>query len=235
MIATDYIPAKEEQFHEWQQNFLSVLNVSDNKWQIPGEELVYLNELQRNWNEYYAIASKAFKETRTRSQVQDKLKARKSLTAAIRLFVGRWISRNPRVTDQERKILRVTVRENTHKRPPVPSTKPVCLKINHIEHRQLVLDVRDEHSKEFRRLPEKVKELEVWGVVGDQRTDSLITSNRQLNGYTSFNFVGGFTNHRATINFEEGSSGNSFSFRLRWLNSRKEPGPWSDVYSTFIT
>ncbi|HET9824180.1 MAG TPA: hypothetical protein VFP87_02535 [Chitinophagaceae bacterium] len=235
MIATDYIPAKEEQFQEWQQNFLSVLIASYKKWQIPTEELNYLNELQRSWNEYYAIASKAFKETRTCSQVHDKIQARKILTGAIRLFVSRWISRNPCITDQERTILRVTVRENTHKRPPVPSTKPVCLKISHIDHLQLVLDVRDERSKEFRRLPEKVKELEVWGVLGDQRTDSLITSNRQLNGYTSFNFVGGFTNHRATINFEEGSSGNSFSFRMRWLNSRKEPGPWSDVYSTFIT
>ena len=235
-MVTDYIPSREEDFHRWEQNFISLVNTNCEKWHIPSAELDFLNELQQTWKECYSVAGKALKETRTLVQVQEKVKARKILTGAIRFFVSRWVSKNPHLTDQERLVLKVTVRENTHMRPPVPVSKPVCLKIIRTDRLQLALDVRDENSRESRRLPDKVKEMEVWGQIdGEHESHSINNEGKTLNGYPGFIFLGGFTNHIARINFEENNMGSSFSFRLRWLNSRKEAGPWSDVYSTYIT
>jgi len=230
-VKTDYIPASEEGFDLWQQNFISVVKNNIYNWQIPEEEFLPLMLLQDNWEKYLAIAGKEQKATRTLVQVKEKKEAKNTFISSIRNFVRRWITKNQIITDTQRESMNIPVHEKTHQRSPVPESRPICMRINHREYLQLVLDIRDEHSLNVGKLPARVKEMELWGKL---HKPFQIKRDHQMNDVSMFGFMGSFTRHLAKLKFDEGSSGGTFLFRMRWLNSRKETGPWSEVYSTII-
>ena len=143
---SDYIPASEDGFHIWQKNFITVVKENIHKWQIPDDEFLSLILLQDIWEKCLAVAGIDKKATRTLMQVNEKKEAKKGFISSIRNFVRRWITRNQLITDAERERMDIPVHEKTHQRPPVPESKPICARINHHEHLQLILDVRDENK-----------------------------------------------------------------------------------------
>jgi hypothetical protein len=226
----DYIPNGDEDFNEWQANFMVVIVTLATVLGIPATELTNLNNLKTAWNTAWTAGGKGHKTTRTSQQTKTKTIARNNYEKALRNFIKRWVTNNLTATADQKIALRVTIADNTRSFKSAPSTKPVCTGKESSEHLVVDIDVRDENSPLSRKRPDEYKEYEVWGEVFMPGT--VVPSAIPVSGFT---YQKSSTRHDAKFVFAEGSTVGTFAFRLRWKNSKGETGPWSDVYTVLIS
>ena len=227
---TDYIPSGDEEFNEWQANFMVVIVTIATALSIPASEVANLTTLKNAWNTAWAVGGKGHKTTRTPQQTKAKTTARTNYEKALRNFVKRWVTNNQGTAADQKVALRVNVADGIRTSKTTPSTKPVCSGKESTEHMMASIDVRDEDSPLSRKRPDEYKEYEVWGIVYMPDTD--VPSPIPV---SSFSYQKSSTRHNTSFVFAEGSTGGTFAYRLRWKNSKGETGPWSDVYTILIS
>lgn len=240
MRKQDFIPGTDEDFDAWQTNFMIVLLLNYVAWTIPAAAVNILQVLQTTWINAFAAGGIGKKTTRTSQQTKAKTTAGKSYKKPLRDFVAMWISHNPLVTDADKQALRVTIKDTTRTRPAVPGSKPVCNKNSSPQHLQLVIDVRDELTTSSRKKQGDSVGYQLFGIMVAPVQNIPVpvpmpspASSPQPDA--SSVFMGLFTRHNAIINFTSADEGKKFYFRMRWINSHSEAGPWSDVFSVIIT
>ena len=226
----DYIPAGDEDFNEWQANFMVVIVTISTALVIPATEVTNLTNLKTTWNTAWAAGGIGHKTTRTPQQTRAKTIARANYEKALRNFIKRWVVNNLVTTADQKVALRVTIADATRTAKATPLTKPVCTGKESNEHLMVLIDVRDENSPLSRKRPDEYKEFEVWGTVFMPGT--AVPSPIPVSDFT---YQKSSTRHTTSFMFAEGSTGGTFAYRLRWKNSKGETGPWSDVYTILIS
>ena len=101
----DYLPQREDQFFNWQDNFANAINDAPEGWALPPAEVTALLGLQTPYVNAYELANTGRKATRTTQQVKDKQDTQELYEKGIRVFVKRFIAYNPAVTNGERSQL----------------------------------------------------------------------------------------------------------------------------------
>lgn len=237
MRKTSYLPGTDEDFDAWQTNFMIVLLANYVGWGISAAAVNILQALQTTWTNAFAAGGKGKKTTRTSQQVKAKTTAGKNYRKGLRDFVQMWLSHNPSVADADKQALRINIKKTTRTKPPVPASKPVCNKNSSPEHLLVLLEVRDELSPKSRKKQGDSVGYQLFGIVWDASASATRTAvpAPATPDLSSLAFMGLFTKHKAKINFADADAGKSFYFRMRWVNSHGEAGPWSDVYSVIIT
>lgn len=221
MSSKDYIPKTDAEFDSWQQNLLSQLKKNKAKFALADAAEASLGDLQSDWQTKYAAHVSAQTEAAAKRAAKDE--ARDAYITELRKQVQQT-QHTPGVTDEDRAALGLSPRDTVRTAAPVPETRPVATIEAGISLRHTI-NFFDEGTPNARRKPEGVMGCEIWCKVGDPApTDPAQLAFVALDTATPY-----------IKTFDGADAGKTAYYRLRWLNTRSEPGPWSQLYSATVT
>lgn len=218
---SDYIPQNDAMFAIWQTNLIGVIEPNVVMWGILPADFTALTDKQSVWS--YAYEKASSKQNRTMADVQAKDDARVLYEKAIRVFVAQWLASNTRVTDSDRESLGLTVRTGTHTPVPPPSTLPIG-NIDFSVNLQHSIHYFDQTTPQHRAKPAGVHGCEIWMKIDGQapvKTSELF-------------YLATDTRSPHVLTFDGDQAGKMVYYRLRWVNRRGEPGPWSNIISSMV-
>ena len=142
--------------------------------------------------------------------------ARGGLEGAIRPLVKR-LQAGSAVDDAERAALNITVPDRTPSPVPVPTTRP-GVKVDTSQRLQHTISFADETTPTSTRKPAGVSAAELWVKVdGPPPTDA-----------TQLSFLATDTRTPYLATFDGADGGKPAHYMLRWINTKGQPGPWSE-------
>ncbi|HEY4786900.1 MAG TPA: hypothetical protein VIH57_12670, partial [Bacteroidales bacterium] len=156
------------------------------------------------------------------ADVREKDDARKIYEKELRKFIAQWLGSNSEVTDTDRERMNIRVKLGTRAPVPVPLSSPngwvdFSVREQHIIH--IIDDVTMGKAK-----PHGVHGCEIWMKPGGEppKADS------------DFSYQGISTKSLHTVIFSGYDVGKTIYYRLRWINKRGKPGPWSNTFSAVV-
>jgi hypothetical protein len=216
-----YIPRRDNEFDEFQKNLMARLKADTAKFALSTASNTELTALQTEWESRLAAHNEAQIAAETASVAKDT--ARTNYEAAIRRQV-RQTQSAPTVTDADRADLGLTIRDTQPTAPAAPNRRPV-VQVDTSQRLQHELLVTDELTPNSRSKPDGVSHYEIWVKVGGPPP----TDESELR------FLGIGTTAAFIAKFKGADGGQTAHYWARWVNSRKEKGPWSQTVSATIT
>jgi hypothetical protein len=147
------------------------------------------------------------------ADIQAKNDARDPLEKASRKFVKEFLANNHYVSDEERKTMAIPVYDNRNTPPPIPEDMPVG-KVDFSRHRRHILHVKS-GSLTGKSKPPRVTGFEVWRKTGADPA-------------AKFEYVGFSTRATFVMDYPDELVGQTVSYRVRWMNSRKQAVLWNE-------
>lgn len=217
----DYIPKNDFEFNLWQASLLEIAEPNLLKWNIPIEDSTGLKVKQTRWKNAFLKASN--KQNRTSADVQEKNDSRQTYIKDVRIFVGQYLAKNTRVPNSERERMGLIVRKGTLTPTPVPTSSPIG-DINHSVRLQHTIHYFNQNGGRSKAKPYGVHGCEIWMKMGG---DSPVDTSGLV-------FLGTNTSSPYLSTFDGKHAGKTVYYRLRWVNLRGEPGPWSSIISAMV-
>jgi len=216
----DYIPSPDNNFNNWQINFVSNLQTNKAELSVSDEDLATIIATQSRWETSYEshLNAQAAAQSARRQKDEDRQAWENEIRGQVRKLQA-----SDTITNAQRAALGITVPESNRTPAGVPTTRPVVIIA---ETKPLSHTVRffDEATPNRRAKPAGVMGAEVWVKIGDApptNTDEL-------------RFIGLDTRTPYVSEFESEDAGKTAYYRLRWVNPKGKPGPWSDIVSAPI-
>jgi hypothetical protein len=219
-MAKHYIPTRLTTFHSWQSILITHIEEKADRLGIPPEKLARLLALQESWERAYELAEN--RATRTPITVKNRQELTTVFTEELRTVVRTHITYNPVLTDQERGAMGLPVHKIRCTSPVHITSRPHIARVIHAL-QQHVLVVRDSELK-TRGKPPHVSGFEIWHKVGDPAPQAE----------TDWRFVRQATRSPYRVNYHKEDAGQRAYYRVRWMNTRNEPGPWSETVNAII-
>jgi hypothetical protein len=155
--------------------------------------------------------------------VAAKADARTALEDNARAVAAR-IQTHPGVTDQQRNSLGITARSTTRTPVGPPTSKPVAT-IDTNTRLQHTITFVDELTPSSRAKPDGVQGCEIWGKVDGPPPA----------GPSELKYLATDTRSPYLAMYDDGQSGKTAYYMLRWVSTRGEPGGWSLTFSAMIS
>ena len=216
----DYIPRPDDKFNDFQDDFIAYVAAHKTELGVTTDEVTALTAKQNTWTTAYATHTAA--QTAAKSATTAKEDARAPLEASIRSFAGRFQA-SESVTDAQREAMEIPVHATTRTRVGVPTTRPVAT-VDTSRRLSHVIDFRDADKPRSKAKPAGVAGCEIWVKVGGAPP----TDPNELR------YVATDTATPYLAEYPGTDAGKTAHYWLRWLNTRSEPGPWSDTVSATI-
>jgi hypothetical protein len=220
MKTNDFVPRSDMDFNLWQSNLLTETETNATAWGITPESILPVKQFQTKWTAAFTVASN--KQNRTSADVKAKDDARYDFEPTLRSFVAEHLANNSKVSDADRTRLGLTVRSESRTSSPVPDSSPVG-RIDFSARQQHTINFSDEATPTSRAKPAGVHGCEIWMKVGE--APASVAELTYLTTDTATPYV---------VNFSEADAGKTAYYRLRWVNTRNERGPWSALISATI-
>jgi hypothetical protein len=217
---SDFVPRPDAVFDVWQNNLSNKAEAAATRLGIPAAAITSLRAKQSRW----AVAFKAAEdpETRTKATVREKQEAREDYEAALREFVKAWLTYNPAMTDVDRENFGLPVHDTKPTPAAAITTRPE-VEVDFKEIQKHILSVRDTGIKGAGK-PAHAAGFEIWRKVGG---DAPATD-------ADWQLVVQAPHSPHALNYAEVESGLRVYYRVRWMNTRGVPGPWSEPVSAVI-
>ncbi|MDR3261264.1 MAG: hypothetical protein LBT78_05455 [Tannerella sp.] len=219
MSNKDYIPTRDSEFREWEAVLTVYLTIRYSQWGISEARWLNLTTLKSDYEAKYAIAENPA--TRTPVAVTEKKEAHARYVAALREIISAYITRNPDVTDGDRRAMGLPV----HDRKPTPASDPatlVELEADFSKPQQLSFRFHDEGSASKAK-PAGIHGAEFIYVISDTPVEDPNTPEETFNR-SSF-----FTRTPAVFDFTAEQRGKFFCTRARWENTTGKKGLLSEI------
>jgi hypothetical protein len=220
MSSNDYIPRNDADFNLLQDNIYVTVSINATKWLIPEQSITAFDNERGRWNSAYSKYTDPSK--RTPGVTQEKNDARKDYEAVLRPFIQGQLMHNPKVTDADRRNMGLPVHDRTPTPAPPPSSRPE-LEVAFPQIARHTLQVRDSETKSAGK-PAHVIGFEIWRRVGGSNEPT----------YEEMQLVELATHSPHTLAYPSTERGQMIWYALRWVNSRGEKGPWSEIVSAVI-
>jgi hypothetical protein len=215
----DYIPAGPNAFHAYQENYVTQVDENAPAWNITPAAVTPLHERQAVWNEVYPRAANP--QNRTMADVLERQEAQADYTKVIRTFSNQQLMNNPLVTDADKERLGLHVHSGSRHPAPAPTSSPIVVKVDTSESQQHTIHFADESDKLAK--PDGVHGCEIYMKKGEApASDAEMT------------FVGTDTRSPFVVNFDIADLGQTVHYKLRWVNTRGQHGPWSKLASAVV-
>lgn len=215
-----FIPRADTAFGDWLERFAQRAAEAKEFLGLTEEDVSSMEQALAQWKK----AHRGHKQAQTEARVKrgEKDNARRAAEAIFRPMSGR-IQSLPQVDDAVRQSLGLTIRKDTRREAPVPQTAPHA--VIDIRHRfQHVLRIVDKDGESTRTArPEQTIGCEVWIKFADEGEDS-----------TDFRFVKIATGGPTLVKFDPKDGGRTALYRLRWVNTKGEPGVWSGIHRATV-
>lgn len=220
---SNYIPRPDGDFSAWAQHYYDAVE----KWySVQGfdkELLAALKKALDTWQSLYPAHVTAQQRAEGARQAKDQ--ARVELEREIRP-VTNFVQGYPKTTDADRAEIGITVRDTSKTPSPTPTTRPL-VSVEGGSRLTHELRLVDEGSPTRRGKPEGVAGAEVWVKLIDAGqpapTDPSVLS-----------FLTMTTRPTLRTDFRAADGGKTAVYMLRWVNTRGEKGPWSDVTTATV-
>ena len=217
----DYVPKPDAVFNDWQDNLMTTSSDNAPNLGIPQDVIAEGRTKQAVWVSSYGKANN--KQNRTAADVLDKTEAREDYEKFLRPFVQQWLAVNPKVTDADRLRMGITVKTGTRTHTPVPATAPVG-SVDFSARMQHSISFYDEASAHSNAKPAGIHGCEIYMKVdGDAPKD-----------VSELDYAGTCTASPYKVKFDGAKAGKTIYYRLRWVNTRGEAGPWSAMVNAMV-
>lgn len=217
----DYIPQSDAEFDIWFKNFMAVLDQKKGTLGVSAPDVAALTAEFSGWTTDYPAFITARSDLAAATQTKNQRRA--SSKALVRKLV-RSLQSNQSTTDADRAELDITVPDPTRTRAAVPTTRPI-MTIDTSESLRHVLDFFDEMTPTSKAKPEDTLGCEIACQIGG--TEPVDPDQMNILALDTA------TPYVATFKGED--AGKTAHYRLRWVNTRGDKGPWSQPYSATIT
>lgn len=217
----DYIPQSDFELIDWLDNFHSQLSAKKGALNVSDTALAKLATLKDDYKSKKAATDAA------RIVYDTSLEAEKDarrLAIVEARSMAQQAQRVPSITNADRAELRLTVRDTEPSPPPAPDSFPVVT-IDTSKRLRHGLKWVDNKTPTSRARPEGIAYTELQSYVGTTPPTDI----------SQFKLVETYTKNSATIEYTSPDAGKTAYYNLRWVNSRKEKGPWSETVSATIT
>ncbi len=217
----DYIPKRDGDFFTWERNFTTYVDANAAALGLLPADVDPLLAAQGTWMPAYM--DNETKQAAARAATTVKCQARAAYEAVIRPLVRR-IQASPVVTDEQRRLMGITVAD-TEPTPVGPvATRPIATVYTKEPLRHEIRFV-DAETPTRRARPQGVLGCEIWVKVGDPAPTTE----------SEFTFLGMDTHSPYTAEYPMEDGGKMAHYRLRWLLSSGAKGAWSEIESATIT
>jgi hypothetical protein len=218
----DPFKKSEKDFIDWAAITLQIAIDPANmaKWGIPADaipaELVpAFKELDTN----YHRANNP--ETRTPAAITAKNHSMTLFKGLFRGYIKSYITYNPRVADEDRRIMGLPIHDTVMTIHPAPSEKAI-LGIDFSKKQQHELSAKNQEGK--RKKAENADAWEIWRYTGENapKDDS------------DFVYIGIARRSPYIVKYSLAETGKMVWYRIRWVNRKNEPGPWSEIICAIV-
>jgi hypothetical protein len=216
--ANDYIPRPDGDFDAWQEHYIGAVA----SWLIDKGIVLPLfdaaTQAQKDWQEAYPAHAAARAAAQAARAQKDA--ARAAFERAIRPVTA-YLQSDPAVTDADRASFGITVRDPVKTPAPAPRTCPVVTidPAARLTHR---LRITDSATPTRRGKPEGAVGAEVWV--------ALVPPGAPIpTDPAALSFLTLASRGVLRTTFEPGAGGKTAVYMLRWVNTKGERGPWSEV------
>jgi hypothetical protein len=207
-------------FLEWATAMIHNLGKSLERFGFPQERYAQLTLLLDAFTRKFELAT--VPDTRTKPAVQAKNDARHALKKAIRQAVKEYLTYNHLLTSGDRDNLGLPVYKTSRTPAHAIMSRPE-LEVDFKEIQRHTLTVRDSETKGAGR-PAHAAGFEIWRKVGAPAPADD----------TDFQLVVQAPHSPCSLDYTAAESGQRAYYRVRWVNTRGVPGPWSDVKHAVI-
>jgi hypothetical protein len=219
-MSNDYIPAKEKDFHEWQS--IAVLYARENatRFGIADTVLAPVTTKKGLYEQAYAVSEDPA--TRTSAAILARQEARMNYDGVLRPFFKSHIIYNEKVTDEDRRIMGLTVHDTKPTPVPVPKKEP-----------EVTYTVVAPATLEFHfRDKDETGRGKSYGIHGIEFCFGLLDTPPV--DWSELPHSKFFTKSPARVSFNGHERSKTVYFAARWENTRGEKGPWTDILSTIV-
>ena len=214
----DYIPQDRNSRHQWGNTFTDYFSAHAVELGYDAGTVAALNDLWTPYTDAFDALAPAENTYRAAVGTLDAAEAN-FITEARALSAQMQV--NPSITDAQRNGLGLPVRSTTRTAVGVPTTRPVA-EVDTSQRLQHTISFRNEGATSKAK-PEGVRACEIWCVIGP--APASVADARYLATDTA-------TPYLAT--FDAADAGKSVHYFLRWVNTRNQPGPWSETVTATI-
>lgn len=220
---SNYIPRPDGDFSAWANHYYDAVEKWYSVQGLDKELLAALKKALDTWQSLYP--SHVTAQQRAEGARQAKDQARAELEREIRP-VTNFVQGYPKTTDAERAEIGITVRDTSKTPSPTPTTRPL---VSVDPGTRLTHELRlvDEGSPTRRGKPEGVAGAEVWVKLIDAGQPAPTDPN-------ALSFLTMTTRPTLRTDFRAADGGKTAVYMLRWVNTRGEKGPWSEVTTATV-
>jgi hypothetical protein len=219
-MSNDYIPRANAKFNDWQDTLMRGITMRSFPLDIPKDVIEKLEAAQERYVTAYEAAKSPI--TRTKASIKEELEAQADYEALIRAVVREYIINNHNINDQDRISLGLPVHDTKHTpAPPITSRPRVDVGFPQLQQHSLVVFDGEQKSH---ALPPHAAGFEVWRKIGEPAP----TSN------ADWQLVVQAPHSPHKLEYDDSQKGLTVYYRVRWINTRAIPGPWSETVSAII-
>lgn len=233
----DYIPRPDGDFSAWANHYVEAVHKF---WQDQGLDVTDLKPLDdalELWNTDYAAHVAA--QAKAEAAAAAKRQARHGIVGGTGVppvsapglepearRIAAFIQTYPTTTDADRATIGIRVREDTARRAVPPTTRPLARveSGNRLTH---TLRFTDESTPTRKAKPKGVQGAEVWLALADPNAPAP-----PLGG--SYKFLSISSRGNLQTDFSSADAGKTAYYALRWVSTRGEKGPWSEVCAATV-
>jgi hypothetical protein len=219
-MSDDYIPPPDDKFHEWICPTTDYITANATPMGLTDDDTKALTDAVANWKTAYPSHQTAQAAATGARTTKDT--ARAVVEAAARPLIQQ-LQVSPKVTDQQRSAMKITVRSTTRTRVSVPTTCPVGT-VDTSQRLQHIISYRDDTTTKSRGRPAGVSGCEIWEKIGGPAPTDI----------SQLAYLGTATRSPFLAQFTGAQAGQTAFYWLRWVNTRNEKGPWSELLSATI-
>ncbi|MDR1336876.1 MAG: hypothetical protein LBK22_08615 [Tannerella sp.] len=216
----DYIPRAINKFDAWQDNMMTVLTEKATSFGIRPEELSPLTTQQGKWRILYILTENV--KNANPADILARNQMMGEYETSIRDFRKRFLVGNPRVTDSDLERMGFHVDKKTRTDVKAPTTTTI-LSIDVSHHLRHYVHFRDSELAGTAK-PHGVIGCEIWRKVGGTPPA----------GVDEMTYVGMDTRSPYLCEYTGEQYGEIVYYMCRWINTRGEHGPWSEVARAVI-
>ena len=218
-----YMPRPDGNFAAWANHYYDAVKAFYDKQGLDPDLLTPLMKALETWNAQYPAHVAAQQRAEGARQAKDA--ARAALEKEVRPvtnFVQAWGG----TTNADRAEMGITVRDTSPTPAPAPSSRPLAIvdvggRLTH------QLRLVDESTPTRRARPAGVLGAEVWVKLVDADTPAPTDP-------AALTFLTMTTKPSFRAEFKAGEGGKTAVYMARWVNTRGEKGPWSEITTATV-
>ena len=218
-----YMPRPDGNFAAWAKQYDEAVSEFYEEQGLDENLLIALKNALSVWAAAYPAHVRAQAAAEGARQAKDT--ARAALERQVRLITN-FLQGYPQTSNADRATMGITVRDTSPSPAPAPTTRPLTL----VESGQRLmhnLRLVDESTPTRRARPAGVLGAEVWVKLVD--ADKPAPTNP-----AALTFLTMTTKPTFRADFKLGEGGKTAVYMARWINTRGEKGPWSEITTATV-